>query len=519
MPGGNHLGHAYPFINRQLDSLPVDQAIADIDLLIYSSAFDPSIHDIVVTSITQNSIDILISVIRDTPFTCTLTDNSWASTDHGIISVRVLAGPPQFRQVPWTGGAIVEPCRSIVIPGANQSVEVYNKQRTRVPQKEGCIPPEFASEVDGDYALLCGPYSGNVFLGGGHNSRVFQYVASQELQLFGDSLGGELGSPCSGQESYYDQDISPRGRNTLDGAPRCSDVLRSINGVSEDAFRIGSGDGVSVFPQPAKSRITIRIDGAGSAICPYPEIDQADCPANDDPYCGPVGGFDNCPDPPESLGSLRLPGTIPPVASLPIAGGGSNTRECVTLPSRLKYLALRGCSSASAKFDGNVWEYARRCSPSCLGSLPTSTPAPGTIQPVNCSFVPPDPTIGIRNPEFTNFDHWGLVQSPTAIVTHPAFPREAMPAVSLTGIQAVYQTEIYVAHRSVLSFQYLGKLRLYIVTSNKLCVDEALDSEGVVATYVGDFVIRTNQEVAIQLQAEDPSAEVVVSLPFLTAVS
>ena len=515
MPGADHLGHAYPLIFSPR-GLPPDGAMADLDLTISSSKFDPSRDNVLVTAITQSTIEFLIPAIQDNPFVCVISADQWVETDLGIMLAKVLVGPARFRAMPWSGSAVVEPSRLIVIPGASQSVEVYNKNRTRIPPKPGCVPPVFPEEPAGGYSLICGPLTGDIRISGGYNSRVFQYPASKEIQLFGDPLGGEAGSPCTGQDSYYDQDLPPNGRDTLDGAPRCSEVLRSINGISVGSFNFSSGQGVSVFSQPVKSRVTLRLDGAGSALCPYPEIDQADCPDNDDPYCGPIGGFDNCPDPPDELASIREKGNIPPIESLPIVGATSG--PCEPLPSQFKYLSLRGCGNANALFDGNSWVYMNRCRSSCHADLPTDRPLAGTTRRLNCAFVPPDTTIGVRNPDFIDLRHWGVLGDPVVLSSHPQFSVEDMPAVRLIAEQAVYQTEIYVPRRSVLTFTYFGKIRLMVVILGKLCVSETLDSNYEVATYTGEYIIRTNEEIAIQFQAESSIEEAIVSSPILTSV-
>ena len=522
MLSSDNLGRAYPFVFNPTVPLPPDSAIADIDIIVYSSKFEPALHPIVVTSISLTKLTLVVSAITNETITCSIEDGIWVVTSNQLLKIRVLAGRREARQQLWTGQAVIEPARIVVIPGANQSIEVYNKTRTRMPALAGCLDYAFADEEQPMYVKQCDITTGEVVLAGGFSSRVFQYDASRELTVFGDPEGGEAGKPCTGQMPLYSTDIAPAGRNTLDGAPRCSDVVRSINGISVDNFQFEAGTGVTVFAQPNKSRGTVRLDGAGSAICPFPEIQRAPCPPGPDYPCGPIVPTDYCPDEPGDLASLRVKGTIPPIDSLPIIAPRGNTKnftdKCKNLPEHLSFLTQRGCVPATAVYDSQGWRFTKRCRPACSTNLPTDNAKIGDERTIPCEYSPPDTTIGVRNNLFTDFKFWGITGSPDILQSHVQLTSADLPAVRISTGEAVYQTQISVGHDSVLSFRFMGELRLSIVVLGKLCVDVLLNSPSGPSDYVSDFVVPANREVAIHFSVEVGNKYAIVSMPFLAAI-
>lgn len=511
MSADNHLGHAYPFITG---STLADSAIADIDITILRGEFDPTTDTVRVVAVRLDSILFQFSASNGS-ISVPISPGQWTELVTDDFVIRVLAGLEDSLAQGWSGSAVVEPCRVAVIAGSSQSIEVYSRARTRTNGKPGCIPLDFGlDEFVDQYGLVyqCGPLTGDVQLAGGYSSVVTQYGSTGEIIVRADASGGELGRPCDSQFPIHDEEIIPVGATTFDGSPRCSDVLRSVNGVVADNINVIAGTGVSVYPQPDKSRLTIRFDGAGSARCPEVDIQQALCPPTYPGYCGPTEDTDICPDAPSELASLRDPNQIPPLEQLPILKPGT----CLPVPSKYKHLTLRNCSSAVIAFVNGRWRFTQRCLPHCYAELPTQPGRESDVTRLDCHSVGPDTTIGVRNNDFgDDLANWGYDTVPFQVVEFPGLDVDALPAIGLSGTQYIYQTEIFVPHRSTLKFGYLGKLTVSVVSLGRLCVDEELDSEGVYAVYTGKFLIPARQPVSIQFSVANALDTVVVSLPYL----
>lgn len=513
-----HLGHAYPLIfDPQDDSL--DGYLADIDITVYAADFEQAIDRFAVVSLDAQTMLLRCTneSIRD--LIVPLGDLSWTERTTDVLHVRVLAGYRADRLRLWTGYREIEPTRVVQLAGLKQSVTVYNRDRALQAPRPECRPYEFDERtwVDEDgYVIMCGPHYGDVEFAGGISSRVDQYNGQRQLQIIGDPAGGELGRVCEGQVALHEQEVAPLGRGTLDGASRCNEVLKSINGISVETLLFQGGAGVSVYSQPEKSRVTVRFDGAGLARCPGTEISQAACPEAELAYCGPLQPTDLCPDVPDDLASVRKPGKIPDIPDLPLLRPGL----CDPLPSEFKYLALRGCATAQYRWDGVTWINTLRCRPHCASTPPTGTGLPAEIRSVNCVSTLPDPTVGIRNPFFQDdFVNWGFKQPPTLIESHPKFTAGQLPAVELSGQRYIFQTEIWVSHRTVLRFDYFGSVRLILAALGNLCLDVTLDSDlESSSSYIGELVIPAKRPIAVQFMAGSAERSGIISVPYLDAV-
>lgn len=512
-----NLGRAYPLVFP--GNLPVDNAISDIFVLIFSAEYDPDKHSVHVTQLTAHSATVRFTMDSTVEVVVPLGSSEWAEVRTTFCLIKLRLGTYRYASQPWVGSAEVEPCRIAIVPNTDQSVEVYNKLRTRVIAKPGCIAPDFGDDEFVDqYGLVlrCSSDASDVVFVGGFSTVVSQYDANAQLTIAGDVGGGEAGRACSGQVAVHADELPPVGASTLDGSPGCSEVLRRVNGVSGDFINFLAGTGASVYPQPEKHRVTVRFDGAGSARCPVTDINRADCPPPYPGYCGPVDAVDICPDNPDDLASIRTPNSIPPVSSLPIV----QPSELPELPARLKYLNLRGCSSALAEHDGTKWFFRVPCRPSCYGRLPGIAAVAGTSRSVSCEWQPPDPTIGVRNNDFGfNLALWGVNGSPVQITSHDLLGMADLPALAMPGNSVIYQTEISVPVTAKVKFSYIGRLKFYVASLGRLYLETELLSENTLAAYETEFVIPKNQPISIQFEVLPSWATAIVSLPYMTSVS
>ena len=514
-----NLGRAYPLVDMP-QGLPPDSLLADIDITVYLGTFNPASDFFSVVDYRYDLIQLRCSHPAIHDLFVNISPLRWSSVNTDTVSLRLLAG--DYQGVPlWSGEAKVEPSRVVILSGVRQTVEVYNQRRTLLDPRPGCLPYEYPedtwSTADG-YVLICGPFAGPVAITGGHSSRISQYDSSGVLDVSSDPLGGEAGRPCSGQVPYADEEIPALGRNTLDGAASCAEVLRSINGASGSSLSFRTGQGVSIYTQPEKSRVTLRFDGAGSARCPEIELNQAECPPDDDPSCGPELPVDLCPDPPEQLAPPRDAANIPPVERLPIIA----PTKCQPLPSIYKYLALRSCNNAVVTWNGQSWTISRGCRSHCEIVLPENpvNADVGYQRTTQCRYVKSDTTLGVRNTDFDEqLKHWETRRDARQITSHASFSSDQLPALQLQPGAVAYQTDFQVGFRSVMKFDYSGALRVVIAYGGRLCEIVDLDSETPTSTFVGEYVIKSNQPVSVQFEvdadAENPGF---VSYPHLAAV-
>lgn len=513
-----NFARAYPLVFSPQTTLPYS-ILGDLDIVVYAAGFKPAKDRFFVTAFAGSQLQINCSHTDISPITVTLRENDWATADNSQLLVRALSG--KLSGIPsWTGQEEIEPTRVTLMSGVRQAVEVYNEGPKRMPERPGCLPYPYPDPnwVDEDgYVLMCGPYLGSVVLAGGYSSRVAQYDSQGVLQISGDQSGGEGGKPCEGQISLHPEDIPLPGRSTSDGAARCTEVLKSINGISVGNFSFQAGNGVRVFAQPAKSRVTVRFDGAGSARCPDTDIEPADCPPQDDPFCGPVIPISLCPDAPTDLAAIREPGQIPDVSELPIVGPGL----CDPLTPETSHLGLRGCGNGTARYDGLRWQIMRRCNPHCLENLTNlpTTAESGAERTFPCSRVPADTTVGFRNQEFgDSLQHWGTIGAPQQILSDARLTTAELPAIRIDGGQAIYQTEVSLPYRSAVKFDYIGAPRLLLAVFGGLCVDVLLPEVTEVTTYISEYRLAANRPISVQFAVPATGVTSIVSFPHLAIV-
>lgn len=148
------------------------------------------------------------------------------------------------------------------------SISIANADRTRTTAAPGCSPLVFADAAVGVREVkTC--MRGAIRIAPGINSSVRQDDFDQAIEIFADA-GAGLPAACSEILAYPDE-APPTGRTTLDGAYRCEEVLRSINGVSKRLFDISAGKGATVVPDPDNHRLIVDVDMSQLSICLSPE--------------------------------------------------------------------------------------------------------------------------------------------------------------------------------------------------------------------------------------------------------
>jgi hypothetical protein len=302
-----------------------------------------------------------------------------------------------------------------------RSFAIANADRTRATTPDECrdICWPFAQQ---EYYVMCECVAGNVRFLSGYNMNIRQETTDNMI-IFDAEVGGGLGEPCVEQKLFIGE-TSPPGRSTLSGSLLCSDIVRSINGVSSRIFLIQSGDGVRVTSVPAQHRVIIDVDMNTLALCPDVPVDApVEClpPSSNPCDCGPTDPDDfECPE-----GST--PDEPLPTTPAPNQGG-----PCVW----------------EATVDG--WEPVSGACGDGFDCVPPGEPAssypPGHQLSTGCFEVPlPPVNCLILNNEFNHplgqFYGWGAGSSPfnpgqgvaKVVNSYPGVPNSEMPMVLLEG--------------------------------------------------------------------------------------
>ena len=154
-----------------------------------------------------------------------------------------------------------------------RSLNVANQDRTRATSPAGCPELEWLHAVGGLVAQeRC--IQGPVRLKAGHNFLLRQNVREGAIEL-AVAIGAGLGPPCE-EATLFAGELPPMGRQTLDGALRCDEVLRSINGLGGRQLQLLAGPGVQLVADPENHRLTVDVDMAGLPVCYSEESDLSE---------------------------------------------------------------------------------------------------------------------------------------------------------------------------------------------------------------------------------------------------
>jgi hypothetical protein len=166
----------------------------------------------------------------------------------------------------WVNTATVEPSRVTNASNAFvNSLSLANAERTRATTKEDCRDlcwsfPAYEHYVADGYVV------GDVKFEEGYNISIRQETDGNRIVIEAN-VGAGKGEPCE-DVLLFPAEAAPNGRTALDGALRCGEVVRSLNGIGSRFFNITGGNGVVITPVPDEHKVIINADLQNMAICP-----------------------------------------------------------------------------------------------------------------------------------------------------------------------------------------------------------------------------------------------------------
>lgn len=168
-----------------------------------------------------------------------------------------------------------------------KSVSVANAERTRSQTPQGCREYCWPFPLQ-DHYVNCECIVGAVRFEEGYNCKITQNDLENSITI-NAQLGAGQGQACT-DVPIFDEEEPPQGRTTLSGALKCSEVIRTINGVSQRFYEILGGSGVTVTPYPDEHKIVIDINLHNMAVCGQfkDQLQYSSSSINPDPCdCGP----------------------------------------------------------------------------------------------------------------------------------------------------------------------------------------------------------------------------------------
>lgn len=244
------------------EAIPVDEAEATVD--------------------SSSSLSVISSVVETCPanllwhgFLTTGDLKRWVETGGGTGSessggfslTELTALWPPFAEVQVLDGPfVVEPTRTHNCSQAYvQAVNLANSERTRATTREECRELCWSFPTY-DHYVVSSCLTGPLFLEEGYNVSIRQDSLTNTITIEpGVNMG--KGEPCE-DVLLFATEQAPNGRTALDGALRCDEVVRSINGVGKRFFSISGGNGVTITPVPEQHKIIVSADLQNMAICP-----------------------------------------------------------------------------------------------------------------------------------------------------------------------------------------------------------------------------------------------------------
>lgn len=306
----DNINRSYPFITATTTTVP-NYAVADFGCWMNAgSGFVEGQHNVYLTAVRVVGTDVKFVFTSDAPglvgtalvfwhdssspdFTSSYVDaivydgedassSSSSSSSTSLIDENVCDVEPLWagflcsgditRLLDFLGSDVlenagtVEPSRIQNNDGAYvRSVNLANAERTRATTHTDCKDycwsfPHYDHYVAG-YCL-----TGPIKLREGYNTSIRQDALSNTITIDA-SLGAGAGQPCE-EVPLFNGETPPSGRTTLDGAPKCNEIVRSINGVGKRFFEISGGNGVVITPVPAEHKVIVSVDLQDLAFCP-----------------------------------------------------------------------------------------------------------------------------------------------------------------------------------------------------------------------------------------------------------
>jgi hypothetical protein len=154
-----------------------------------------------------------------------------------------------------------------------RTLNLANDDRTRADAPEGCPDIEYDFPTGQTY-IQAECLFGQPRLKAGYNAVIIQDNFSNVIDI-GASVGAGEGEPCE-EVPLFDAEVPPDGKTTLDGANRCNEAVRSINGVGGRILNLRTGIGASILNLPELNKIVINVDMNGLAVCFSGQSDDPD---------------------------------------------------------------------------------------------------------------------------------------------------------------------------------------------------------------------------------------------------
>ena len=379
-------------------------------------------------------------------------------------------------------------------------VYVYNEQRTTFAPPTGCehtVVPD--SSLAEQFVLACGPITSPTRIGGGWQIAASFQPGSGLVTFLGEPGGGDLPTPC-GSSALSDSE-QPRNGFDYDGAPRCPDVLRRINGAQGPDVQFRGVSGVNVGTFPDLNRVVISISGDTLIACPeYSPAEPVEyLPTNETGTpCGNLGAY---PPIPGSEGYLPPSTTTQPPNQ------------------RVGDINCSGFCIWTRTGDGvDDWQLtSTACEGPCGCDSPVGEAIGGNSVSTRCFEVDvDDPDNAVRNSDFALVppsSGWDLVGPVSIVDQHPSLAETEFPMVlmqSSTGSLSLLRQRLirvlphtrYDLFADFLLFS--GATLTFRVTS--------LAGETLLSRTVNDQEYRTNQAIGFFV-TEDDGVNLEVALP------
>lgn len=148
--------------------------------------------------------------------------------------------------------------------GYVRSLTVYNADRTRSDSSSNCRDLCWPFDI-ADHYQIASCLTGNIAFKEGYNCEIRQDAATNTI-VINAYVGSGEGEVCT-TPTIHDDEEAPAGRTTLDGGLKCSEVVRSVNGVGGRTIKIKGLDGVSVTSDLNNHKVIINVDMLNMQLC------------------------------------------------------------------------------------------------------------------------------------------------------------------------------------------------------------------------------------------------------------
>lgn len=138
-----------------------------------------------------------------------------------------------------------------------RGIGLANLDRTRAENPEYCQPLCWDTEP-GLTQVRARCLTGPILFKEGYNSAIAQDDGRNRL-VFSAAVGQGEGEPC-GDFEYFPGETPPEGRETLDGALHCGQVVRSLGGAIGRSVDIVPAGGTSISYDQSRSKIIVTVD-------------------------------------------------------------------------------------------------------------------------------------------------------------------------------------------------------------------------------------------------------------------